>query len=69
MRHLTLVGKVYRNTKVIKLASRCAWCRKWASMEDYRAAHEHGAKVSHGCCSSCAAKLLAEIDAMPPGAA
>lgn len=58
MRHLTLVGKVYRNTRTVRLAIRCAWCRAWASEADYIAAHQDGARVSHTICAPCERKWL-----------
>jgi hypothetical protein len=69
MRHLVLVGKVFRNPKTVEIAHRCAWCRRWASTEDMIAAHKHGARVSHGMCKSCARKFEAEYNDMPPNAA
>lgn len=73
MRHLVLVGKIYRNRRLLKLASRCAWCRQWASTADYIAAHQDGARVSHGMCDSCASDFLRQMDAawdnsLPPAA-
>jgi hypothetical protein len=71
MRHLVLVGKVYRNTRKRTLAYRCAWCRAWHSVADYIAAHQDGAKVSHGMCDRCAQKFLDKMNAEcpPPEAA
>jgi hypothetical protein len=66
IRKLTLVGKVYRNTKTIRLAVRCAWCRAWASHDDYIAAHQDGARVTHSICESCAAKWDAADEALDP---
>lgn len=60
MRHLTLVGRVFRNTKVIKLARRCSWCRRFASEEDYIAAHQDGARVRATICDSCASRWETE---------
>lgn len=69
MRHLVLVG-VTRNRKIVKLARRCAWCRSWMSREDYRLAHEEGARVTHGICPMCQKRFEEQIDAMPgPGSA
>lgn len=68
MRHLTLVGRVYHNPKVIRLARRCAWCRRWFSSADYIAAHRDGARVTHGICKSCEREHFPEIPAGGPPA-
>lgn len=64
MRTIQLVGALKPRT-VPRLASKCAWCGKWASREDYLLAYQKGAKVSHGICDSCAKKFQEQLDAMP----
>lgn len=65
VRHLVLVGKVYKDVKRLELAIRCAWCRRWETEADYIAAHKYGARVSHGMCRSCARKFEADYNALP----
>lgn len=61
-RHLTLIAVI--KNKVPRIARMCAWCRRWNSAEDYRAAHEDNAKVSHGMCDKCAKKFLEQMAAI-----
>lgn len=49
-RNVFAIGRQKRQHRT--LATRCAWCGKWHSAEDERAA-ENGAMVSHGICPSC----------------
>ena len=64
IRTLSLVG-VIKNRKVVAIARRCGWCRRFNSTEDIRLAHECGAKISDGICPPCERKFLAQLDAMP----
>ena len=41
------------------LAVRCAWCKRWASFEDFLRG-ETGSPVTHGICSSCADRIEAQ---------
>lgn len=59
MRHIVLVGKVYRNRNAM-IATKCAWCGAWCSRADFIAAYQHHAKVNHGMCRRCSAKMLAD---------
>lgn len=43
-----------------KLARMCAWCGQFRSQED-QAAHAAGAKVTHGMCPRCEARVMAKL--------
>ena len=49
---LFLVGRSKDND--VRLARRCGWCRRFASVADMVAAHEDGAHVKPTICPSCA---------------
>lgn len=65
MRTLRLVG-VIRNARLLTVARRCSWCRRFISFADMAAAYKHGARVKDGCmCNLCAARFLAEAERIP----
>ena len=46
-----------------KFATACAWCPTRSEADAW--AKKHGIPLSHGCCDSCFAKQMAEIEALP----
>lgn len=63
-RLMLAVGRAARGVQII--AYKCSWCGRWFSQADYTAAH-NGATVSHGACTSCAKKMLADPFYRGPG--
>ncbi len=52
-RQTVAIGHWKGEEKTKRLAVRCAWCKRWRSVEDERAA-ERGALISDGMCDDCA---------------